>query len=60
MTDADAQALARNCCLWKLADGGLVAAGPTHDIRTLYPGAVPLFDDAHRDRMKKYSEVKPA
>lgn len=44
--------LASRICLWRVAESGqpvqYVVAGPDHDLRELYPGAVPLFTPTHR------------
>lgn len=54
-------ALATRVCLWRVEESGLparfVIAGPDHDLRETYPGAVPLFTDAHRDYVKAVANL---
>lgn len=48
--------LASRVCLWRVEKPGNPAryavAGPDHDLREVYPGAVPLFTRSHRDYVR--------
>lgn len=58
MKPADLEQLKRNNCLWQIPGGGYVAAGPTHDIRDIYPGATRLFNREHADKFSQESRTK--
>lgn len=50
--------LAARVCLWRVPGkpSRFIVAGPDHDLRISEPGAVPLFDDAHRERVRRIAE----
>lgn len=45
--------LAKWVCLWRLPGTPAIymVTGPDHDLREQHPSAIPLFDEAHRDRL---------
>lgn len=48
-------ALAKWVCLWRLPGDPVVymVTGPDHDLREQHPTAIPLFDESHRDRLRR-------
>ena len=56
MSPAEFERIRPYGCFWQTAKGALVMAGPDHDLKALYPGAKPLFDSAHRDRVRALSK----
>lgn len=47
--------VAARVCLWRIPGepARFVVAGPDHDLREQYLDAVPMFDEAHRDRVRR-------
>ena len=51
--------LAARVCLWRVPGkpARFIVAGPDHDLSISEPGAVPLFDDAHRERVRQFATL---
>lgn len=52
--------LVKRTCLWRVPDEGgksrYMVAGPEHDLRLEHAGAVPLFDEAHRQYVRRLAD----
>lgn len=59
---SDLTELAARVCLWRIPGepSRFIMAGPDHDLREQHPDAVPLFDEAHRERVRRIAKCDEA